>query len=346
MAQRKGLLVLLIICAAATAHGQKFTGKCLDHNGWLKIEKQECAKVMSILATRDMPLRESGVKCGHGGMTSYDTRGCSDNCNCLGKLISALSDVTDGSPVWGRLKWKCIDHDDFGLEQGHCNDDDVAVVNSWLVASSNTGEKCSKNDDCWNSGVCRGGHCCDKTSFLSGPNAKGKCTLCDTEGECTSSTSTPTTTSVTTITTSSTTTNTDFAALQGDVSDIEKLLEAQIQKTEKHVEKMQGQISNLIELVEQFAAGKKADQARISDLEDMLANKLNKPSPQPAAGPLPTACAKDGSDCAPSVSATEDGKLLGLNSCCGSVVINSADCTVNPCDLLNDLNAVKNAIGL
>jgi len=158
----------------------------------------------------------------------------------------------------------------------------------------------------------------------------------------TTSTATTTTATVTTTTKTTTTTNTIVAAIQDDLSNVETLLESQILKTEEHVQMLQGQISDLLK---QFAERGKADQVRIAELEAMVALKLDKPTPQPAVGPLPTACAKE-SDCSPTVDAAGDGTVLGMNSCCGSVVINSAECTVNPCDLLNDLNVVKDAIGL
>lgn len=84
-------------------------------------------------------------------------------------------------------------------------------------------------------------------------------------------TATTTTATVTTTTSTTTTTNTIIAALQGDVSDVTRLLESQILKTEEHVQVLQGQISDLLK---HFAERGKADQARIAELEATVALKL------------------------------------------------------------------------
>ena len=96
------------------------------------------------------------------------------------------------------------------------------------------------------------------------------------------------------------------------------------------------------------AADKKemsAYKAEIAGLKATLALKLDKPSKLPFAKPLFSACSKDETACAPSVEANEVG-TLEMNSCCGSVVINSKECTVSPCELLNDLNVVKELLGI
>ena len=84
-------------------------------------------------------------------------------------------------------------------------------------------------------------------------------------------TATTTTATVTTTTSTTTTTNTIIAALQGDVSDVTRLLESQILKTEEHVQVLQGQISDLLK---HFAERGKADQALIAELEATVALKL------------------------------------------------------------------------
>jgi len=161
----------------------------------------------------------------------------------------------------------------------------------------------------------------------------------------TATTATTTTTTTTSVTSSTTTTNTIIQALQGDLTEITKLMEAQILKTESKVSSMQTQIANL---VQQNAADKKemsAYKAEIAGLKATLALKLDKPSKLPFAKPLFSACSKDETACAPSVEANEVG-TLEMNSCCGSVVINSKECTVSPCELLNDLNVVKELLGI
>jgi hypothetical protein len=163
----------------------------------------------------------------------------------------------------------------------------------------------------------------------------------------TSSTTTTTTFTETTATTT-TTTNTVIQELQGQLGVVTKLLEQQILATDNHVQLLQTSITNV---KEQHAADRKADALKIQALEMQLAavqlNKLDKLEPMVVGTGGPDQICKSAAaagQCEPSVGA--DGKMLAINSCCGSIKLNSAECSVNPCVLQRDLEVLKGLLGV
>lgn len=209
------MTTLLTAIVVRGVNGQQFSGCNTDwgsndpnnrHYGWLGIDERECAKVIKLLGDRRIlsseDLRNTGVGCCCGGMGDYNRGG--RNCKTLNPLMNALGKITKDSPAFGSLNFECVDHDDFGLKA--CRG--VDVLNKWLAAKRTAGDPCAEDADCWDSGACRGGHCCDKASFLQ---ARG-CTKCSPyDGGCdttTTATQTRTATATTTTTTQSTTTHT------------------------------------------------------------------------------------------------------------------------------------------
>jgi len=352
----------IVLLASASTHAQKFNGKCLNRDGWLGIESRECGKMMSIFEQRKMPIQESGVACGNGGMGDWKKR-C-NNCQCLNLLVNALTKVTGNTPAWGKIEWICVDHDDFGTK----NCQGVDTVERWFVAKSDVGDSCDSNTDCWSSGVCRGGYCCDKSSWLK--TGTENCKVCQrSNGEC----GLPTTSTLTVTTTVTSTTNTVLKALhdrlkeleaQGDLKVVVDGLDTLETTVETQAATIASQVDSIASLKETVAA--QADQIAdlstqnqqrmddqdakmVSALADANAQidvlmyqfgELMKPVTREPAAVDASRCSSP-SECPPSVESTADGDLA-MRAAGGKVVFESADCAdTDLCELARDVQAIK-----
>ena len=149
----------------------------------------------------------------------------------------------------------------------------------------------------------------------------------------TSTTATATTT--TTTTTSSTTTNTvvgEIGRQQEKFSDIEALLESQIESTDKHVAALTADIGEL----------KKVNEAQADQIAKLIATLAkvagdgNTPSPPPSKQCDTGASAWE----VPSVESDGVGSI-DINACFGTITLRSSMCAVDPCVLNDRITALE-----
>jgi len=120
------------------------------------------------------------------------------------------------------------------------------------------------------------------------------------------------------------------------------LIEEQIQKLTTNSEAL----ANRVSLLENENADLKAKLASTQNkLDDVIAAAVT-PAPtttMPFDAPaFSYSCSDDGNaeaDCPPTVNAV--GSDVHISACCGSVAIHSADCSLNPCRLLAEVEDLK-----
>lgn len=171
----------------------------------------------------------------------------------------------------------------------------------------------------------------------------------------------PVTTTVTTTTrttTASTTTNTERQALKKAVLDgATRLIEAQVVALQAKLDAMSAgadedhsrmklQFEALEAALKDRADENSALKTRVNELErslnlfaSPLIEDMEPPDTSPRCKAAAAAAALSGVQCTPEVSA--DGAQLALSACCGDVQFSSKQCTVNPCDLKRDVDAIK-----
>lgn len=150
----------------------------------------------------------------------------------------------------------------------------------------------------------------------------------------------------------SSTTNTIVGVLQGQLSDTQKLLEDQIQATDKHVAGLQAKIDaiNAAHLNEIKAVTAQLNEVKaqfekdLSALKDtMLGNGGIDVGVALETNPRKQQCepfdeSAPAGTCTPTIEA--DGSI-DMTACCGEIVLHSEQCSVNPCDTQRELNLLK-----
>ena len=169
-------------------------------------------------------------------------------------------------------------------------------------------------------------------------------------------TTTPTTTTkstvttVTATTTVSSTTNTLAAAVANlpSLNDIEKLIEQQIEVLQGKSDKLSARVDVLTKdnaALKGTVQGLSAENKKLNEYVADLQSQLAAPPPTPAPvtvkpSPFSFMCVDDGAtECAPSVVA--DGNNAAVQACCGTLEFQSAECSVNPCQLKADVEELK-----
>eukprot|EP00040_Diaphanoeca_grandis_P033441 m.204969 g.204969 ORF g.204969 m.204969 type:complete len:351 (+) comp32903_c5_seq22:2002-3054(+) len=163
---------------------------------------------------------------------------------------------------------------------------------------------------------------------------------CDGKNPFTRSTTTTTGTTTTT-TTATTATDTALERLTGGLSDVEKLLEAQILKYDKHVEDLSADVEVLQKRVataeSDLKASNKIVTAQSKTLKSLQSalNAVADNNPGIEFPSAPQSCETIGGDSTPVI--VSDGDTLRLQACSGDITFQSQDCSVNPCRLEAEL---------